>query len=281
MTLEKASEWAMYYVVQNQSTPDVVPASPSLTYVGSVTKGGPDPNANYKKVRGGGQVDYIKLHKLSEKPKTSVQIDISRIAYIKGVIDDSYHVLVFYNATRGQTIRHIGAKIDTCELSCNNDDTLQATLEIQSRSVDASAVSGASYGSATTETTDFTGVEISKAGTPITDWINCSMRIDNQLQRRLNSSTRATRALERIQRDNEWKYNLDIDHATAFDEFTSIKNDTAFAFKFKVTDPTSDVWSCTFNNSKYMGLDDDLFNPSDLLGKDLTGSGTTITYGTS
>lgn len=281
MVLEKASEWSLYYVVQNQSTPDTVPGAPSMIYIGTVTAGSVDPAANYAKVRGAGQVDYIKLHKLSEKPKTSVRVNISRIAYIKAVIDDVYHVLAFYNATRGQTVRYIGSKIDTLDLSVDSDDVLKGTLDIQARSVDSNAVSGASYGSATADVTDYTNVEISKAGTPITDWMSASMKVDNRLQRRIKSSDRSTRALERYERDNEWKYKLDVDSATALDEFASIKADTAFTFKFKVTDPSSDVWSCTFNNSKYTDLGQDVFDPSDLLGKELTGNGTTITYGTS
>lgn len=271
----------MYYVLQNQATPDTVPGSPTMIYVGSVVGGSMDPGANYKKIRGAGQLDFVKLHKMSEKPSTSVKIEVSRIGYLKAVIDDVWHVIAFYNATYDQTIRWIGAKINTADISCSNEDSLMLDLAIEARSCDSNAVSGATYAAATTDLTDFTGVEISVDATPITDWVSCSMRIDNQLIRRLNSNARTTRALERVERENEFKFARDIDDATALDEFQNIQNDTEFDFKFKVTDPTADVWSCTFGAAKYMGLTQDVFEPGDLLGKEMTGSGSTITYGTS
>jgi hypothetical protein len=279
MSLQNASMWTAHFVVQNQSTPDTVPGSPTMIYIGHVTAGQINPAPNYKKVKRAGSLDYAAIHKLSEKPETTIKIEMSRIAYVRACINDIYHVLAFRNTTDNQTIRYIGAKIDSLDLSCDVDDTLMADVTVQARSVDSSAVSGANYQAAVEEVIDYTDIEISKGGTPVNSWLKTGLKIDNRIKRRINNTNGATRALERTERDHEWTYALDVASASALDEFNSIKNDTAFAFKFAVTD-SQETWSATMAGSKYTDLGFDPFDSSDILGKDLTGSGTTLTYGT-
>jgi hypothetical protein len=125
-------------------------------------------------------------------------------------------------------------------------------------------------------------VEISKNSSVIDNWLSCGITIDNMLKRRLKNSDRSTRNLERVERDNTFKYKLDIDSATAFDELDAILNDTAFTFKFKMTNPDSSAsWSTSFANAKFDGdgFKANLFDPKDVLGKELSGSGETISYG--
>jgi hypothetical protein len=60
-------------------------SNPSLTYIGHITDGSPDPNANYKKVKSSGQLDYRKLHKLSQKPRSRIKIELANVNYIKAM----------------------------------------------------------------------------------------------------------------------------------------------------------------------------------------------------
>lgn len=262
----------------------VMPANPSLVYLGTVTNGTPSPKPDLKKVKGAGNLDFIKIHEKTKKPHVSLSLTPVDPTYLWTVADDKYHHIVFRNERANKTVQVLGCKLIDLNGSVRSEDEIILNLELDGINMLTTAVvlGSGGYGASNSAYLDFSNVELRKDGSVVNDWVEIQFTLRNVVKHRFKPSDKSIRELARVGRDNSLTVVRDMDDTDALDELTDIINKTERAYKVKISNVAGNsFFSITYNNARVEDFDANLAEPEDLIGKRLPIIGTTITLANS
>jgi len=292
MTLILPSSWKAYWV--QESVAGTTPSNPSFVFMGYVDSGTPTPNPNYKQVRASGSPDFYINQRMSVKPEAKLSLIPNKVSFLTTLLSANASPwgtpfsLVLRDATDSLYIRLLGAYIDRARVRCAIEDQVKVDLDLVGMTTDVTAPTlGSGSYAADPSGTDvdpiyYRYVTVSKDGSALTDWTDVEFEVNKNFIRRLTPSTGATRALETVARDHHLMVTRDMDSGTALDEYSDIANDTTRTMKLKLTNvDNSASWSVTINSAKTSGLSLDPMKPEDIVSKQMTYMGSSLTFGTS
>ena len=215
----------------------------------------------------------------------SISIVPSSVAFLTTLVSSNQaFTLVLRDSTNSMYVRNRGTYIDRCRIDCTVEDNVTVDLDTMSYTTDNTAptLGSGSYASDDSTALYYQNVTLSKDGSAITDWSKATFEVNKNFIRRLTPSNGNTRALETTARDHSLTLTRDMDTADAFNEYADINANTSRTMKLKLDNANlSASWSVQLNSAKATSFDADILKPEDIMGKDLTYIGTTLTFGTS
>lgn len=181
-------------------------------------------------------------------------------------------------------VRLRGAYVDRCRVNCDIEENVTVDLDLVGLTTDNTVptLGSGSWASDAITALFYQDVTVSKDGTPITDWTRASFEVNKNFIRRFTPSTGNTRALETTARDHSLSISRDMITTDAFNEYADINANTPRTMKLKLDNSDDSAsWAVTLNTARTTSWEADVARPEDIIGKDLSYVGTSITFGTS
>ena len=215
----------------------------------------------------------------------SISLIPATVAFLTTLVSSTQaHTLVLRDSTNSLYVRLRGSYVDRCRVNCDIEDNVTVDLDLVGMTTDNTAptLGSGSYGADLSTALFYQDVTVLKDAVAITDWTRASFEVNKNFIRRFTPSTGNTRALETTARDHSLSLSRDMLTTDAFNEYADINANTSRTMKLKVDNSDdSATWSVTLNTARTTGWEADIARPEDIIGKDLTYVGTTITFGTS
>lgn len=282
------SNWKAYFV---QETTEGTTPTTGFTFMGYVDSGSPSPNPNYKQVRASGSPDFYINQRMSIRPMAKVSLIPNKIGFLTSLLSANVSpwytpfTLYLVDATDTKYLWLKGSYIDRCSIKCDVEEQVNIDLDLVGLTTGTTVLSGslaADPSGASIPPLFYQNVVVSKDTVALTDWTSVSFEVNKNFIRRISPSTGQTRALASVARDHSLSITRDMDTGSALDEYDDIANDTTRTMKLKLTNPdASAIWSVTVNLAKTTSIDINPLKPEEIIGKQMTYEGSSLTFGTS